>query len=96
MTPRHCFILASILVVTGACQVTPIAEPAEVEARPEAVEAATFAAESAAALQPSSTVCRAFHAQLVSVRTQLVEKPEVLELQAAAATLEGIITLACD
>jgi hypothetical protein len=96
MTHRHAFIVASALLVAGACQDHPIAEPPEVQEQPEVLEAVALGAEIATAIQSNSTICRAFRAQLLEFRTQLVERPEELELRTAGATLEGIITHTCD
>jgi hypothetical protein len=96
MTKRHRFILASIVIVTGSCEMPPIADPSEAQHRPEAMEDAAPGADSAAGVQPSSTICRAYHSQLLEFRTQLGEGRENPELRAAVTTLEGIITQACD
>lgn len=96
MTQRHAFIVASALLVTGACQDAPIAEPSEAQEQPEVVEATAIGAEIATAMQSNSTICRAFRAQLLEFRTQLADRPEELELRTAGATLEGIISHTCD
>lgn len=96
MTQRHAFIVASALLVSGACQDTPIAEPPEAQEQIEVVEAAAIGAAIATEMRSNSTICRAFRAQLREFRTQLVERPEELELRTAGATLEGIITHTCD
>jgi hypothetical protein len=96
MSLRHLFALTVVLVATGACEIVPIAEPLDAQEKPEAIEAAALAAETAAETQPGSTICRAFRAQLLELQTQLAERPEDAELRAAGTTLEGIITHTCD
>jgi len=100
MKVRHVFTLAAVLVTASACQLEPIAEPAEAQEQPEAieaVEAAAMAADVAAAeAEPGSTICRAFRSQLLEFQAQLAERPGDTELRAAGTTLEGIITQTCD
>jgi soluble lytic murein transglycosylase-like protein len=96
MTLRHVFTLAFVLAVAGACDLAPIAEPAEPQEQPEAMEAAALAAELAAELQPGSSICRAFRAQLLELQAQLGEEPGDVRLRTAGATLEDIITHTCD
>jgi hypothetical protein len=96
MSLRHLFALTVVLAATGACEIVPIAEPADAQEKPEATEAAPLTAETAAEVESGSTICRAFRAQLLELQTQLAERPGDAELRSAGAALEGIITHTCD
>jgi hypothetical protein len=96
MTKRHAFIVASALLVAGACQDAPITEPSNVQEPPEVVAAAAIGPEIATSIQSSSTICRAFRAQLHEFQTQIVDRPDELELRTAGATLQDILTHTCD
>jgi len=95
MTTRKAFIVVSVALAVSSCQEVPTVEPTEL-VQPEVAEALMVGAELAAAIQPSSTICQAFRAQAAEFQAQAAERPDEVDLQTAAATLQGIITHTCD
>jgi hypothetical protein len=95
MTTRDAFIVVLVALAASSCQEVPTVAPAEL-VQPEVAEALMVGEELAAAIQPSSTICQAFRAQAFEFRAQAADRPDDLDLQTAAATLQGIITHTCD
>jgi hypothetical protein len=95
MSYRNALILAAVLVVTGSCQDNP-AGPSEALEPPDVIQEAAVVAEIPAEIQPGSSICRAFRAQLLELRAMMAERPAQIDLRTAGETLEAIITQTCD